>query len=188
MWKCLYFFISLVLFLGCSAQRNLGIQYEAGLYRLGKAMPKNGFDFALVDTRKEDVVGTLLSNRGWKLGTLRIGQFVTDTYREAVVLDLERAGFRIEKGCRQKVVIEIEDIQTTFLYEAFRPVSHASATIQVSVLYDDIPFFTKKYRGASKNTYFITGKKIAARNAIDSLQKALQNVFIDPEFLQTITE
>jgi len=188
MWKCSYFFVVIVLLTGCAGQRTVGLQYEAGLFRLAERVPKKTFDIEVIDNRASDHLGELLSNRGWKLGGLRASDFVNETYRSAIVADLKRAGFRIEKGCKQKVIIGIDELESTFVYDTFRPTSKAQAVLSVSLLYEGSLLYSKKYEGLSNDIYYITGKKVAAKNAMNSINAALRSAFTDPEFLQTIVE
>jgi uncharacterized lipoprotein YajG len=143
---------------------------------------------AVVDGRSIDRnrISTKINGYGASAAAIRSATDVRDVVRDALTAELEQRGFRIESADRV-VTATIRRFYNDYASAVLATAAKADVDLEVTVSQPGAALFTQTYDGFSESAFAYPSGSNAAESVAKALRNAIDNMFADPEFVQSLT-
>jgi uncharacterized lipoprotein YajG len=132
-------------------------------------------------------ISTKINSYGVNMGVIRSETDVSDVVRDALKAELEQRGFRIDASGRV-MTAEIQRFYNEYESGAFAGTAKGDVELTVTVTEaSGAPLFSHPYKGSSEEAVFIANGSNAAESVAKALKDAIDKMFADPEFRQSLT-
>ena len=159
-----------------SAQRSVDVSFESALLRLQDSVCEA--DVTVTDARVSNELGELIAYDGSLQGTLVTPDDFTSKLQSYAKKRLTTNNSQVH--------LELTDVSCGFAYDLFRPVSHGSISVNVTVKHGDEVVFAQSVTHIPKDTFFLAGEKIASSLLEALFVGLLDQLLADSSFIQAL--